>query len=212
MIDLVFYLTLLIFSVIVHEVSHGIVAYWQGDDTAYRYGRLTLNPVPHLDLMGSVIFPAVCVFLHLPVLGWAKPVPVNPNRFNHYRSGTILVSLAGPLSNFLLALIAALLFRWSVVQPLAPMGLTFLPSFLAKAVLLNLALMIFNLLPIPPLDGSQVAGVMFPAIDRFYNSISSYGMFIIIGLMAFGILGRIIFPPLIFLFNLLTGGMGGRLF
>ena len=206
--DILLYLAILIFSVIVHEVSHGLAALWQGDDTAYRHGRLTLNPLPHLDMMGSIVLPLVCAMAHVPVLGWAKPVPIDPSRFDHYKLGTVIVSLAGPLSNFLIACVAALIFRWSVHQPLASMGLEFLPAFLVKAIFLNLALMVFNLLPVPPLDGSKIAAVFSSAAERFLDSISAYGIFIILGLMVFGLLGRIIFPPILFLFRCLTGGAG----
>src|SRR5207249_94461 len=94
---------LLVFSVILHEVCHGLVALQQGDETALLSGRLTLNPLSHLDPVGSVLFPIMCAALKLPIFGWAKPVPINPNRFRHYRSGVFLVSLAGPFANFLIA-------------------------------------------------------------------------------------------------------------
>ena len=208
--DIILYLAILLFSVIIHEVSHGIVALWQGDDTAYRYGRLTLNPFPHLDLMGSVIFPAACILFHLPIfLGWAKPVPVNPNRFDHYRLGTLLVSFAGPLSNITLAFIVVMILRFVLHQQLDAAGMEFLPTLLVKAVYLNLALAVFNLLPIRPLDGGQITSVLLPpAIRQAYDNLTQHGFIVIMVLMYFGILGKIIMPPIQFLFNLMTSGMG----
>src|SRR5437016_262693 len=97
--EIVLFLPILLFSIIAHEVAHGLVALKFGDDTAYASGRLTLNPLPHIDPIGSVIFPTLCFLMKMPAFGWAKPVPINPNRFTHYRAGVILVSLAGPLTN-----------------------------------------------------------------------------------------------------------------
>src|SRR5436853_964688 len=107
---LVFFVAL-VASIILHEISHGVVALWFGDDTAKRAGRLTLNPVPHIDPFGSIILPALGALAHVPVIGWAKPVPVNPNRLRHGRRDLLLVSLAGPASNFALAIVSAVVAR-----------------------------------------------------------------------------------------------------
>jgi len=156
-IDIIFQIIILIFSVIVHEVSHGAMAYYLGDMTAKRAGRLTLNPIPHIDMMGSVILPVLMVLSHSPILfGWAKPVPYNP--YNLIRGGKwaeAMVAFAGPASNFALAIIFGLLMRFGLI-PLEAMSLAFM------AVFINLLLGIFNLIPIPPLDGSKVLPNLLP--------------------------------------------------
>ncbi len=156
-IDTLFYIIILIFSVILHEVAHGYVADMQGDPTARLAGRLTLNPVPHIDLFGSVLLPALLIFTGSGVVvGWAKPVPYNPYNLRNQKWGTLAVSLAGVAMNFLVALIFGLLMRFIPGLP---------PSFLTIAgmiVTLNIILGVFNLLPIPPLDGSKVLLALFP--------------------------------------------------
>jgi Zn-dependent protease len=155
----------LLVAVIPHEVSHGVVASWFGDDTAKRAGRLTLNPIPHIDPVGSIVMPAMGALTGFPVLAWAKPVPVNPNRMRNPRRDMVFVSLAGPLTNFLLMAGAALAARalfdpttvpFSFTLDDLPLSMQILFSFAA----VNLFLGIFNLLPIPPLDGSAL-------IERF---------------------------------------------
>ncbi len=142
-----------VLSVIVHECAHGVAALWQGDTTARDLGRLTLNPLPHLDLLGSIVLPGVLLLSHSPFLfGWAKPVPVNAARLRHPRDGMVGVALAGPASNALLALLCGAVARLAPEQgmlaPLRDMGLV--------GVVFNCALGLFNLIPIPPLDGSWV--------------------------------------------------------
>ncbi len=156
-IDTIFQIIILIFSVVVHEVSHGTMAYYLGDMTAKRAGRLTLNPLPHIDMMGSVILPALMVFTHSPILfGWAKPVPYNPyNLRKGGRWAETLVAFAGPASNFALAIIVGLAMRFGIV-PSEAFSLAFM------AVFINILLGIFNLIPIPPLDGSKVLPSLLP--------------------------------------------------
>lgn len=207
--DLILFLPLLVFSVIIHEVAHGFVALSQGDDTALVSGRLTLNPVPHLDPLGSVIFPAICVLMKMPVFGWAKPVPVNPLRFNHYRSGTILVSLAGPLSNFLLSVMFVVMLYFSVTQFALMEKFSFLPKFLNQAIILNLVLAVFNLFPIPPLDGSRVVSVLLPSeIAMRYDALEPYGFFIVMGLISFGVFGKVLYPVVYFIYQLMLKSVG----
>ena len=176
-------------------MSHGFAALKEGDETALQLGRLTLNPLSHLDPIGSVLFPLVCLFMNLPLFGWAKPVPINPLRFRNYRSGTIKVSLAGPLTNLLLAAlligIFSLLAHWVPTLFRAP----YLAPFISQGVLLNLVLAVFNLIPIPPLDGSRILSVLLPTEMAYkYNALEPYGFFILMALIGFGLLGKMLYP------------------
>jgi Zn-dependent protease len=156
----------LVIAVILHEISHGVVALWFGDDTAKRAGRLTLNPVPHIDPFGSIILPALGALSGIPVIGWAKPVPVNPARLRNRRRDMLFVSLAGPATNFLLAFGAALFARAQfqgtnqsvVFLSQLPLVVLF-PLFFA---IVNLFLGLFNFLPIPPLDGAAIIERVLP--------------------------------------------------
>ena len=156
--DIFFQLAVLIMSVVIHEVSHGYAAYFQGDHTAEYQGRLTLNPIKHLDPVGSVILPLILVLTHSPfVVGWAKPVPFNPYNLRFRRWGEALVALAGPASNILIALVFGLLIRFDQAQ--------FSAGFLQMSVIIvytNLFLAIFNLVPVPPLDGSNILFSFLP--------------------------------------------------
>ncbi len=200
--DLLLFLPVLIFSVICHEVAHGVVALRFGDHTARQEGRLTLNPLPHIDPLGSIIFPGICFLLNFPVFGWAKPVPINPNHFSNYRAGVIMVSLAGPLTNILLAV----LFTGFLYLSLAGgwISTALLQRFVTQAVLLNLVLAVFNLIPIPPMDGSKVLSAVLPYdLSRKYDQLEPYGFFIMMALIGSGILGRFLYPAVQFLFQLL---------
>ncbi|MDQ1456790.1 MAG: hypothetical protein QOH28_2410 [Actinomycetota bacterium] len=156
----------LIAAIILHEISHGLVAFVLGDDTAKQAGRLTLNPVPHIDPFGSILLPVLGALTHLPVVGWAKPVPVNPARLRNGRRDLLLVSLAGPGSNFALAAVAAFVAR----SQFHPNGATFivvtdLPMRVLVPLLfaeVNLFLGLFNFLPIPPLDGAALVERVLP--------------------------------------------------
>ncbi len=154
----IFYFVALMTSVILHEISHGIVALWFGDDTAKRAGRLTLNPIPHIDPFGSIVLPALGALSGLPIFGYAKPVPVSPNRLRNPRRDMLAVSLAGPASNFTLLVIFAVLTR-ALYHSHA--SLTWVDLAFSFAVV-NLLLGLFNLLPIPPLDGSAIFERMMP--------------------------------------------------
>jgi Zn-dependent protease len=159
----------LVAAVILHEISHGVVALWFGDDTAKRAGRLTLNPIPHIDPFGSIILPAMGAITGLPIIGFAKPVPVTPARLRNPRRDILFVSLAGPFTNFLLMAVAALVTR-SLLRGggLLSTGIgsdspdVAVQIFFAFAVV-NLFLGLFNLLPIPPLDGSAMVERVLPA-------------------------------------------------
>ena len=160
----IIFIVVLIASVIIHEVSHGYTAYFLGDNTAKLAGRLTLNPLPHIDLLGSIIIPAFLVLSNSPIMfGWAKPVPYNP--YNLKRGGKFaegLVALAGPLSNILLALFFALLYKTSFISS----------SIALQVIYMNLFLALINLVPIPPLDGSKILPAFLPhPLDLKLNSL-----------------------------------------
>jgi len=173
----------LLASVVVHEVSHGAMADAQGDATARLAGRLTLNPLKHLDPVGT-IFMLLIVFAGLPFIGWAKPVPINPAYFRDYRKGIILTSLAGPFANLSLMIVGmfvVLLFFQSGV-PFHSMWV----GFFALFILINYVLMIFNLIPIPPLDGSHVVSVFLPwRAMASYRSMAQVGILILVFLVVF---------------------------
>lgn len=174
---------ILLFSVIVHEVSHGLVARKFGDNTAERAGRLTLNPIPHIDLFGTILLPALLIFSGSPILfGWAKPVPVNPLNFSNIRKGELFVSSAGILANFALAAIAAIIYH--VLNTLPQTFPFILGSLLRFTVMINLVLGIFNLFPIPPLDGSKVLLSQLPyKLAKEYQKLESYGFIILLILL-----------------------------
>jgi Zn-dependent protease len=202
--EIVIFFGCLVTAVIFHEVSHGVVANWFGDDTAKKAGRLTLNPVPHVDPLGSIILPAMAVLAQLPVLGYAKPVPVNAARLRHPRRDLVFVSLAGPMTNFLLMFIAALLARWRVASGHDIHGVLFdhiegdlLLQIFFYFALVNLLLGIFNLLPIPPLDGSALLERMLPRewLPTWYR-FRPYGLLVLLVLvfMIPGLVGQIVNP------------------
>jgi Zn-dependent protease len=198
----------LLFSLTVHEAAHAWAADRLGDATARRLGRLSLNPLVHLDLVGTVLVPAVALATGAPLIGWAKPVPVHPARLGRPRRDLMAVAAAGPASNLLLALAAALAIRLSPPWPAAagPIAIAEPLSALAAAALqVNLLLAVFNLLPLPPLDGSAVVGGLLPApLAARYERIRPYGIFILYALVFTGALERLIAPPYLLLARLLT--------
>jgi Zn-dependent protease len=156
-------LAVLFGSVILHEVSHGVAALRFGDDTAQRAGRLTLNPVSHVDPFGTIILPVILVLVGSAPFGWAKPVPVNPSRMRDPRNHSMLVSLAGPATNIALALIAAVALRAALPAAGLRDDLSFTTDLLLQFGAVNVLLATFNLIPIPPLDGSAVVERLLPA-------------------------------------------------
>ena len=197
-------------AVILHEYAHGWMAYKVGDATAKEEGRLTLNPIPHIDPLGTIILPGLLILIGSPILfGWAKPVPINPMRFKDLRVGTFLVSIAGICMNIMLATFFGLFIRLVDAGYLDFMGsfvLEPLLIFSAQAVLINLVLAFFNAVPIPPLDGSRALMSFFSLKywEVFYR-IETYGFLIITVLIFTGVIGRIIFPPIRFLYGVITG-------
>ncbi|MCX7905862.1 MAG: site-2 protease family protein [Elusimicrobiales bacterium] len=188
----------LVFSVIIHEYAHGYVAYKKGDDTAYLMGRLTLNPLPHLDLVGSLIVPLVTILSGIPVIGWAKPVPINPYRMYEYNKSIIYVSLAGPVANILLSFFSAILLTIMYYLSVHTINF-FLPLIyiFQYLIVINLVLAFFNLFPIYPLDGGQVFMNLLPYRYREkYEKIIPYGIYIIIFLVITGLIKFWIVLPL----------------
>jgi len=199
-------LVTLVIAFTIHEFSHAWTATELGDDTARRMGRLTLNPLAHLDFLGSLL-------LVVSGFGWAKPVPVNPYNFrNGPRLGMALTAAAGPFSNLVMALLAAIPFRLGLVNPSNVFvgGQLLTPAFfLSEFILINLTLMLFNLIPIAPLDGSKILRGLAPSEwDRLLLPLEQWGPFILIGLVFLGgsLLGLIIGPPTFFLYRAMVGG------
>lgn len=194
-------------SMILHELAHGLVAYWLGDDTAKEDGRLTLNPFKHLDPFLSIILPLLLYILGGPIFGGAKPVPVDSRRLKHGAWGMALVAVAGPLTNFCLALFAFLIGNWTGVLD-AVNGEVYATTNLAgtifsQFIMINLGFGIFNLIPIPPLDGSRLLYAIAPdGARRAMAAIEQYGLIIVLVLVWFGSSA---------LSQLMYGGMNGIL-
>lgn len=188
-----------LFAVTVHEVAHGWVANQLGDKTALLLGRLTLNPLKHIDLVGTIIIPLLCLILGGFIFGWAKPVPVNWRNLKHPRKDAALVAIAGPISNLLMALI------WAVIAKLGELGLhqgfsnaLFLVYTGSAGISINLLLMILNLVPIPPLDGSRVVSSLLPpSLATAYEQIEPYGFIILVILIWTKVLSQLLTPLLL---------------
>jgi Zn-dependent protease len=201
--NVIILVAVLIFSIVVHEVAHAWQARREGDDTAEKLGRITLNPLPHLDLMGSFIVPAILYFSGTSFLfGWAKPVPVNPANYRDYVAGDIRVSMAGIVSNIGLAVLATLLTAVVVtVQDLTGPLAMYEPMLVALdyAIFINLILAFFNLIPIPPLDGSHVLAHVLPQeMAMRYRHFGQYGILALMAIMYFvpGAFSVVLWPVL----------------
>ena len=196
---LVIALLVLIFSLTVHEAAHAWSASRLGDDTARRLGRVTLNPIVHIDPIGTLLLPVLAMTTNAPLIGWAKPTPVNTRNLRHPRRDNILVTAAGPASNLIIAITAAV-----ALQTMPVSGPSFselevarpLEMIATQALLLNVLLAVFNMLPIPPLDGGQILMALLPPeVSVRLQFLYQYGFFILMGLLLTGILGYLIGPP-----------------
>ncbi|MDP2921687.1 MAG: site-2 protease family protein [Candidatus Omnitrophota bacterium] len=198
-------LLIFFFAVIIHEYAHGWVAWKLGDSTARFMGRLTLNPIAHIDPIGTIFLPLFLIITHSPVLfGWAKPVPVDFFNLNNPKRDMIWVGIAGPAANIIFAIALSLLFKIPILT-----ASQLAVSVITAAIMANLVLAVFNLLPIPPLDGSRVAMGFLPYnIGAEYAKIEPYGFIIIFGLLWLGVINTIIWPVVIFLARLLGVNLG----
>lgn len=193
----------LLFSITLHEAAHGWVANKLGDKTAFMLGRVSLNPLKHIDLFGTVILPILLLIIGGFIFGWAKPVPVAWQNLKHPRRDMALVAIAGPAANLLMALIWAVIakiaFLYLVDQSQSWVATTgrFLTATAEFGIFINCILMILNLLPIPPLDGSRVVSSLLPPkIAHSYEKIEAFGIWILLGMLFLGLLNLILWPPI----------------
>ena len=199
-INILIQLLILFFSIIVHEVSHGYAALRYGDPTAKHAGRLSFNPLRHIDPFGTIILPLILILTGSPFLiGWAKPVPINPYYLRNPREDMMKIGAAGPLSNFALAILFSLIYRIVGIGPFA--------YLILYAVFINLLLAVFNLIPVPPLDGSRILGGLLPYdLYEKYMRIEPYGFIIVFAFFFIGF-GSILIPLVRFICRLLTGAV-----
>jgi len=178
--NIILLIIIFLFSMVIHEVSHGQVAYMMGDPTAKNAGRLTLNPIKHLDPFGSILLPVILILSNVGfIFGWAKPVPINPFNLRDQKYGEAKVALAGPLANISIALIFGLALRF---LPVLSSGMEIVFGYI---VWINLLLAIFNLIPVPPLDGSHILFALLPRLNEVKIFLQRYGFFILIFIFLF---------------------------
>lgn len=200
---LIFQLAILLMSVVIHEFAHGWMAFYLGDPTAKQYGRLTLNPIKHLDFWGSLVIPLMIFILSggRAIFGWAKPVPFNPYNLRDQKYGSAKVAAAGPSANLLVALVFGLILRF---LPIGTPAFDNLVQILSLIVFLNILLAIFNLVPLPPLDGSKILFAFLPySWQRFRLFLEQYGMFFLIFFIFFAF--QWLFPLILLIFKLIVG-------
>jgi len=189
----------LIASLSVHEAAHAWAADRLGDPTARQLGRLSLNPAVHIDPIGTVLFPLIAMMTNVPLIGWAKPVPVDTRHLRHPKRDFAIIAAAGPISNLTMAAIGAVIFAWlpdAAPGDLAARALTRpLDTLLLEFIQLNVLLAVFNMIPIPPLDGGNVlSGLLHGRALELFNSVRPYGMLILYGLLLSGMLWQIVGP------------------
>lgn len=200
----------LLFAITLHEVAHGYIAYKLGDPTAKMLGRLTLNPIKHIDMIGTIVVPALTVYLGGFIFGWAKPVPITWRNLKHARRDMALVALAGPMSNFLMAILWGAIAKLGLIleahQIISGVAMVAMGKI---GIYVNGMLMILNLLPLQPLDGGRVASSLLPRkISYYFDRLEPYGFIILLALLFTHVLGSIIELPLQFLLTLIQSVFG----
>jgi Zn-dependent protease len=198
--NVVIALGVILFSMTLHEAMHGFIAYWLGDDTAQRQGRLTLNPIKHIDPFLTILLPAILAIVGGPIFGGAKPVPFNPDRVKFEEWGAALVAVAGPLTNFVLAFIF-----FGVYAVAGPESGSLVERILITAVSVNLGFFIFNMIPIPPLDGSRVLYALAPEfVRRGMEAIEQFGIFFVFAIVLFAssVIGQFMLASIQFFFSI----------
>ena len=198
-------LVVLLFSLTVHEMAHAWTADRLGDPTARLLGRISLNPLLHIDPIGTVVFPLIAAISGVPLIGWAKPVPVSVRQLRHPRRDYVLVAAAGPVSNLVLAMAASIALRMLTVSPVTlgqPNVSAPLATLFAQLKMINVLLAVFNMIPIPPLDGGNVlAGLLPRPLVPAFNSLRPYGFLVLYLLMFTGSLSSLVRPPAYFIYS-----------
>lgn len=201
----------LIFAITLHEVAHGWVASWFGDQTARLSGRLTVNPIKHIDLVGTIVVPLIMLLFSNFIFGWAKPVPVDPRNMRNPRRDMALVAIAGPISNIVMAFFWGLIAKLGVMAEMTGHGWFGVPLVYmgGAGIMINIVLAVLNLIPLPPLDGGRLmTSILPPRVAYRYSQIEPYGFFILILLIFTGALSMIMGPPVFFLMRVIGGVFG----